>query len=96
MSLEITGEVPESLTLNTPSGKLPVVAKATVTPLAAKGLRGLEAATVQGTAIAEAVITQPNGRSMNVQLDTVIADTPIPASGPLITSATGATPSVIS
>ncbi|MBC7551070.1 MAG: 5'-nucleotidase, partial [Cellulomonas sp.] len=45
--------------------------------------------------VAAAVLTPPTGSQLALKVPTVIAPTPVPASGPFTTTATGSTPSLV-
>lgn len=96
LALEIRADVPATLPVATATGTIPLQATATVSSLARKGLRGLEATTLQGTARASAQLIMPTGPPLAAAVNTTITKTSIPDSGELVTGATGTIPSLYS
>lgn len=96
LALEIRADIPKTLPVSTAAGEIPLQATATVSPLARKGLRALDAVTLQGTALAYAELQMPTGPSLDASVDTTITKTTIPDSGSLTTGATGEIPSLYS
>lgn len=94
LTLQISSDIPESLPIGTAAGRFAVSAEAKVNDFAAHGLRALDSATIQGTAVAGATIVFPGGNTFEAVVNTDVPKMSIPSSGGFTTSATGKTPSL--
>ncbi len=75
--------------------KLRVDAVANVSAGATRGLRGLEAVSVEGSAVAIVDVLNPTGQTLVAKVPTTIAKTDLPVSGGFDTTAVGSTPSLV-
>ncbi|MFT4036227.1 MAG: hypothetical protein QM679_11695, partial [Patulibacter sp.] len=94
LTLHITSDIPESTLAGESMEPFEVTANASVSPTATKGLRGLETATLQGTATASVSVALPGGGTLPVRVYTTIDPTAIPESDSMQTTATGSTPAL--
>ena len=94
LTLHITSDIPATIDAGTSTPAFPISATADVSPLAAKGLRALDSATVEGSAAASASVALPTGGSLPVKVNTTVEKTAIPSSGAFSTKATGETPAL--
>jgi Fibronectin type III domain len=94
LTLRINSDIPTSVPAGTSTPPFPVQATAEVSAFAAKGLRGLESTTIEGTAVAQADILLPSGGTFSAKVNTTIPKTAIPSTGGFATNATGQTPAL--
>jgi hypothetical protein len=88
VEVQITTNLPERLAAGEETPTVEVETIATVDSLAAEGLSTVGAATLSGTAHASAILHQPGGSKLNLEVPAEIAETPVPASGSFTTDAT--------
>lgn len=91
LALKISSDIPDRLAIGTTSKPFAIQASAAVSSGAAFGLRAVDTASIEGTAVAAAVVTLPDSQ-LPVDVDTTIEKTTLPATGGFTTNATGSTP----
>lgn len=94
LTLEITSDIPAAVPVNASTGAFDIRATAQVSAQAARGLRALGSATVEGAAAADATFVLPGGQRLALRVPVTIERTDIPASGGFAVRATGRTPSL--
>lgn len=95
LKLRITSDIPTQIDVGKFTGAFKIDATATVSGGATKGLRGLDAVSVEGSALALTDVIQPNGQTLVARVPTTVAKTDLPIEGAFTTAATGATPSLV-
>ncbi|MEU4747007.1 DUF6801 domain-containing protein, partial [Actinosynnema sp. NPDC023658] len=94
MSVEVVvDDLPDEAVVGSPIPEAHVTATATVPDLATQGLALVGATSVEGTGKAQTRLDNA-GFALDLVPDLVVAKTPVPASGPFDTIATGSTPPV--
>ena len=93
MSVKISSDIPDTITVGQPTGQFNISAIATVGANATSGLNLVGAKTIEGSALANAGVASP-GLNLALKVPTNIAKTNIPASGAFDVTATGVTPSL--
>lgn len=95
LKLRISTDIPSQIDVGKFTGSFRVDAVATVSAGATKGLRGLEAVTVEGSAAALVDVLNPTGQTLVAKVPTTVAKTDLPVSGGFDTTAVGSTPSLV-
>ncbi|HWE89895.1 MAG TPA: DUF6801 domain-containing protein [Pseudonocardiaceae bacterium] len=91
----INVNLPQSIAVGTSTGPINVSAAVTVPGSATAGLNLVSAASIAGTAIAPATLVEPNGSSLQLQVNLTVPSTPVPQDGSSFTvNATGQLPPI--
>lgn len=95
LKLTISTDIPSQVNVGQFTGSFKVDAVANVSAGSTRGLRGLEAVSVEGTALAFTDVLLPGGQTLVARIPTTVAKTDLPVSGAFDTAAVGSTPSLV-
>lgn len=95
VKLRISTDIPSQIDIGKFTGSFRVDAVANVSAGATRGLRGLEAVSVEGSAVAIVDVLNPTGQTLVAKVSTTVAKTDLPISGGFDTTAVGSTPSLV-